>query len=100
MVSIPFHHETHLGNKKGSFHGAVKLPLVGKMLKWRWKKPASFRYVVFWEKACFHTKTSLSYIPLVEISGIEPLTSLNAIQALSQLSYTPTGTRFSNRREL
>ena len=25
---------------------------------------------------------------------------LNAIQALSQLSYTPTGTRFSNRREL
>lgn len=27
MVSIPFHHETHLGNKKGSFHGAVKTAL-------------------------------------------------------------------------
>ena len=26
----------------------------------------------------------------MEISGIELLTSLNAIQALSQLSYTPT----------
>ena len=72
----PFHGETHLGNKKGPFSRIVKTALVGEMIEWRLIVPTSSRYVVLEKvKACFLTKTSLLSYPLVEISGIEPLTS-------------------------
>ena len=58
----------NLGHKKGGVH--TERPL-GECLIWH----GYVDFIEKREKACFLTKTSLFAYPLVEISGIEPLTS-------------------------